>query len=782
MGVPGSANLLLLGGEQGYKISRSLRFNSADSAYLNRTPASAGNRRTFTWSGWVKRSKLGDENKTFTAGSSGIITYLQFQDNVTDGLTFARYTGTHTFRLSTTQVFRDSSAWYHITLAVDTTQATDTNRVKIYVNGTQITVFTTATYPAQNLDLEINNTNDHRIGSGSVGFSSSGYLDGYLTEINFIDGQALTPSSFGETDTITGVWKPKKYAGTYGTNGFYLNFSDNSGTTSTTLGKDSSGNSNNWTPNNFSVTAGAGNDSLIDTPTPYADGGNGRGNYCTLNPLDNGGLALANGNLEGTYTAAAWRTARATFAITSGKWYWEISSPNATTSTSPYQAIIAGIAKSAATLTSYVGSDASGWSYFNVDGTKYTNGSSAAYGSTWTSANTIGIAFDADNGTLTFYRDNTSQGTAFTGLTSGPYFPAVSCYSGSSVTAVCNFGQRPFAYTPPSGFVALNTQNLPEPSIKKPSSYMDVVTYTGTGSALTPTSSLGFSPDLVWIKGRSGATDHALYDAVRGVQLDLVSNSTAAETTQTQGLTAFNSNGFNIGTLAKLNTSTATYVAWCWDESATPGFDIVTYTGTGANRTISHSLGVAPKMIIVKDRTSGTNNWVAGHDSIAWTNRLYLNDTSASTAASTTWNNTAPTSSVFSVGTSTQTNTNGNNYVAYLWSEVAGFSKFGSYTGNGSSDGPFLHCGFRPAFVIFKSSSSGYDWFMFDNRRDPENVVDLALFPNSSSAESGGSTYMFDFTANGIKIRNSQLNLNGSGNTYIFAAFAEAPFKYALAR
>jgi hypothetical protein len=603
-----------------------------------------------------------------------------------------------------------------------------------------------------------------------------------MTEIHHIDGQALTPSSFGETDTITGVWKPKKYAGTYGTNGFYLNFSDNSGTTSTTLGKDSSGNSNNWTPNNFSVTAGAGNDSMIDTPTPYADGGNGRGNYCTLNPLDNGGLALANGNLEGTYTAAAWRTARATFAITSGKWYWEISSPNATTSTSPYQAIIAGIAKSAATLTSYVGSDASGWSYFNVDGTKYTNGSNAAYGSTWTSANTIGIAFDADNGTLTFYRDNTSQGTAFTGLTSGPYFPAVSCYSGSSVTAVCNFGQRPFAYTPPSGFVALNTQNLPEPSIKKPSSYMDVVTYTGTGSALTPTSSLGFSPDLVWIKGRSGATDHALYDAVRGVQLDLVSNSTAAETTQTQGLTAFNSNGFNIGTLAKLNTSTATYVAWCWDESATPGFDIVTYTGNStAGRTVAHSLGVAPSMIITKSKNTNLGNWAVYHSELGNTKALYLNQTVAAFTGSNWWNNTSPTSSVFTVGTSNDVN-GASDYVAYLWSEVAGFSRFGSYTGNGSSDGPFLHCGFRPAFVIFKSSSSGYDWFMFDNRRDPENVVDLALFPNSSSAESGGSTYMFDFTSNGIKIRNSQLNLNGSGNTYIFAAFAEAPFKYSLAR
>jgi hypothetical protein len=390
-----------------------------------------------------------------------------------------------------------------------------------------------------------------------------------------------------------------------------------------------------------------------------------------------------------------------------------------------------------------------------------------------------------------------SQGAAFTGITVPVVFAA---YGGAGTTAgtfaTLNAGQRPFAYTPPSGFVALNTQNLPEPSIKKPNQYFDATTYAGTGGQpQTITNAGAFQPDFIWIKNRSSVYGHSLQDSVRGfgTSKKLRTDTTSAEgdatySPDTSGyVSAVQSNGFQLtfaagGDARQTHNSNDTYVAWQWKESATPGFDIVTYTGNGSNRTIAHSLGVAPKMIIVKDRTSGTNNWIVGHDSIAWTNRLYLNDTSASTAASTTWNNTAPTSSVFSVGTSTQTNTNSNNYVAYLWSEVAGFSKFGSYTGNGSSDGPYLHCGFRPAFVIFKSSSSGYDWFMFDNRRDPENVVDLALFPNSSSTESGGSTYMFDFTSNGIKIRNSQLNLNGNGNTYIFAAFAEAPFKYALAR
>jgi hypothetical protein len=662
-------------------------------------------------------------------------------------------------------------------LAVDTTQATDTNRVKIYVNGTQITVFTTATYPAQNLDLEINNTNDHRIGSGSVGFSSSGYLDGYLTEINFIDGQALTPSSFGETDTITGVWKPKKYAGTYGTNGFYLNFSDNSGTTSTTLGKDSSGNGNNWTPNNFSVTAGAGNDSMIDTPTPYADGGNGRGNYCVLNPLtvsnpvtpsDAG--TLSNGNLTLVTHAGTGSGAAGTFAVnipTGQKWYWEVTPTSGVTAAS--QAAQIGIANG--------GSEGFpptiSYNYWSSDTITYTNG------------DVIGVAFDGTASQISFYKNGTLAKGPFSASNSNPLYPIARDNIATSITYEFNFGQRPFAYTPPSGFVALNTQNLPEPSIKKPSAYMDVKLYSGTNASQSITG-LGFSPDLIWFKNRTGTAYHGLFDSVRGRAAGLSSNVTDAESTSSAGndLVSFDANGFTLGPVQNWNSTNGSgnsIVAWCWDESATPGFDIVTYTGNGTARTIAHSLGVAPKMIIVKDRTSGTNNWIVGHDSIAWTNRLYLNDTSASTAASTTWNNTAPTSSVFSVGTSTQTNTNSNNYVAYLWSEVAGFSKFGSYTGNGSSDGPFVFCGFRPRWILIKTSSTTGNWHVMDAVRETSNAITARLFPNLNNAEQTGSTDI-DFLSNGFKIRNNISGFNDNGVTHVYAAFAEAPFKYSLAR
>ena len=250
---------------EGYQIQRSLRFNSSDSAYLNRTPASAGNRRTFTWSGWIKLSATGIQ-RVLSASSGSADDFLAF---ASDTLRFqiTDSGGTPVGNLITTQVFRDYSSWYHIVVAVDTTQATASNRLKMYVNGVQVTAFSTATYPAQNTDtLALNTAVTHYLSSTG---GTNRYLNGYMTEVNFIDGQALTPSSFGQTNANTGVWEPKPYAGTYGTNGFYLNFSDNSNTTATTLGKDYSGNGNNWTPNNFSVSAGAGNDSLVDVPTAW---------------------------------------------------------------------------------------------------------------------------------------------------------------------------------------------------------------------------------------------------------------------------------------------------------------------------------------------------------------------------------------------------------------------------------------------------------------------------------------------------------------------------------
>jgi len=328
-------------------------------------------------------------------------------------------------------------------------------------------------------------------------------------------------------------------------------------------------------------------------------------------------------------------------------------------------------------------------------------------------------------------------------------------------------------------------------TINKGASYFNPVTYTGTGSTLALTG-VGFQPDWVWIKGRSGATDHGLYDAVRGVQKDLVSNSTTAETTQTTGLTAFGSDGFTIGALAKLNTSAATYVAWNWlganttasntsgtisstvSANTTSGFSIVSYTGNGSSaQTVGHGLGVVPKMIIVKNRSSVVS-WYVYHASLGNTTEIYLNLTLAASGGSTVWGSTTPTSSVFYNGGNT--NTSSANFIAYCFAEIKGYSKFGSYTGNGSTDGPFVYTGFRPKYVLWKNTSTGADgWYCYDSVRQTYNAETTYLSPNVSNAE-GSNGGPMDFLSNGFKVRNTGTDMNTNGNTYIYASWAENPF------
>jgi hypothetical protein len=357
-----------------------------------------------------------------------------------------------------------------------------------------------------------------------------------------------------------------------------------------------------------------------------------------------------------------------------------------------------------------------------------------------------------------------------------------------------NFGQRPFSYTPPTGFKALNTLNLPQPTILKGNQYFDVSLYTGTGAAQNIVNSGAMQPDLVWIKDRSFAASSNLLDSVRGPRIHLESNTTNAETTESAGvgLTAFNNNGFSLGTdnagAGRVNFNGDTFVGWQWKEGATQGFDIVTYTGNATARTIAHNLGVAPKMMIVKNRTSGAQAWHCYHASLGNSAVIFLNTTAAqSTGFADWWNNTSPTSSVFSVGTGGGTNGNGESMVAYLFSEVAGYSKFGSYTGNGSADGPFCFTGFLPRFILIKESTpNARGWRIFDTARSPSNQAGLTLSPNTSDAEDSGSGLynQIDILSNGFKLRagtNSEPT-NESGATYIFAAFASNPFKHSLAR
>jgi hypothetical protein len=773
----------------GYNIQQSLRFNSADSAYLSRTPATATNQKTWTWSGWVKRSTFGTLQTLFGTWSAN-----------TDAAAFAIYFGSgdtlgvlpwSNAIFTSTAVFRDPSAWYHIVVAFDSTQATASNRVIVYVNG----VNQAGTYPlavTQNANYAVNSAQAHRLGD----FPASGFntFGGYMTEVNFIDGQALTPSSFGETNAQTGVWQPKAYTGTYGTNGFYVNFSDNSNTTPATLGKDYSGNGNNWSPNNFSVSAGANNDSLVDVPTQSGfdngTGGNVRGNYCTWNAVLQtlGGTAstYTNGNLVASSTGSNW--VLGTIRINDTKYYFELVPDSAASG------LYLGINSTTdVRIAAYSG------------GIEASPGGGSNQGSlaSWSNGDVIGVAVDGPNKTVQFYRNGSTYGTLVTYTTALDLWPFARNGGVGSSQVTANFGQRPFAYTAPSGFKALCTQNLPTPTIgattaTQAGKFFNPVLYTGTGSSQSITG-VGFQPDWVWVKGRSGATDHGLYDAVRGVQKQLESNNTGAETTETTGITAFGSDGFTTGALAQLNTSAATYVAWNWkangsgstntsgsitstvSANTTSGFSVVTYTGSGINATVGHGLGAVPKMMIVKGRSTAYN-WRVYHVSTGNDGATFLNTTAAFGSNSAIWNTTTPTSSVFSIGTDVGVNQITSTYVAYCFAEVAGYSKFGSYTGNGSTDGPFVYCGFRPAWIMLKRiDATGEDWFIYDATRNTSNANNLRLEPNLSDAEVTTSN-VNDFLSNGFKIRNVATSQNSSGINYIFAAFATAPFKYSLAR
>jgi hypothetical protein len=431
------------------------------------------------------------------------------------------------------------------------------------------------------------------------------------------------------------------------------------------------------------------------------------------------------------------------------------------------------------------------------------SGVSGSSGATYTTNDVIGMAVDKDAGTIEFFKNGTTQGGSrtLTSNTAGDSYFQVSNYNSSVVQA--NFGQRPFTYTPPTGFVALNTYNLPTPTISNGANYMAATTYTGTGASQSisnAVNSISFQPDLVWIKGRNQTWWHILTDSVRGNAYNLYTNSTSSEgNSSPQGVTSFNSNGFSIGTYDNINTSTNTYVGWQWKANgaavtntagsitsqvsagATQGFSIVTYTGTGANATVGHGLGVAPKMVITKVRGSAGYSWTVGHTSIGWLNYLYLNTTAASAGNADRWQNTAPSSTVFSVGADGAVNGSGLSMVAYCWAEVAGFSKFGSYTGNGSTDGPFVFTGFRPRWVMVKRTDSVGNWNDFDTSRNTYNGMNNLLLLNTSDAEVAGGVVL-DSVSNGFKLRETSANWNASGGTYIYAAFAENPTKYSLAR
>jgi hypothetical protein len=829
-----SAKAYGFGVSGGYSVGKSLRFRSSASAYLNRTPASSGNRQIFTFSFWIKRGILGASEGIYhcndgTQANSARISFSSAdQLNVEDG------TSGTSFLLQTSQVFRDPSAWYHIVLAVDTTQATAANRARLYINGSLVTSFASVSYPAQNGTTCFNqNIATQWNRAYFFGAAAYAYGDQYFAEFNFIDGQSLAASSFGAYDT-NGVWQPAKYSGTYGTNGFYLTFGN---TTSTaTLGNDSSGNSNTWTVNNISLTAGATYDSMTDSPTVSSAS---VANYAVMNPTSNStasnSFTFSNGNLQASATTSGGgRGITGSVAMLSGKFYAEFvvtswgSSSNADIGILRSDTTVMTTSSFAAS--GCIGTYLSNGYAINQGGTVANNGTNLATGlTTYTTSDVVQIAYDATNGKLYFGKNNTwlnsanpSAGTGGFSVTTGYgylYAFGVTSNGSQTGTVVANFGQQPFTYTPPTGFNALNTYNLPTPTIANGAQYMAASTWTGNGSTQTITNSgnntIGttFQPDFVWLKSRSGAFNHYAYDSVRGALKELYPNLTNAEFSNTVGLSSFNSNGFTLNSGDNgWNANAATYVGWQWkaggssgvsntngsitstvSANTTAGFSVVTYTGTGtSNPTIGHGLGVAPNMIILKDRNTNSqnNNWQVYHSSLTSGYFLSLNATDAQAAISGTSYGSVgqPTSTTFTgvAGSvnSTTTNQNTQLYVAYCWAAVAGYSAFGSYTGNGSADGPFVYTGFRPRWIMAKdvTNTTSASWLIQDTSRDTYNVGYKSLYAEQTSVESVSSADNVDILSNGFKIRNASSGWNNSGQTFIYIAFAENPFNTSRAR
>jgi len=768
------------GGGAAYTIDQALRFNDDDSAYLSRTPGSAGNRRTFTFSCWVKRANITSANAPiFSAGGDD---WLMFLSANTLGF---NTDGTGNYRIVTSQVFRDPSAWFHLVLRVDTTNSTAGDRLRLYINGSEITSFGTDTNPTLNLDTAFNNTGEHNIGK-LVGASQ--YFDGYLAEIHHVDASSLGPDTFGELNS-DGVWIPKKPSNlSYGTTGFHVNGADSSD-----LGADQVG-SNDWTSNALATT-----DQMPDTPTL---------NHWTLNPLDSGGT-LANGNLQNKGGSST-NTHAPAFPKT-GKWYVEIDCIDINTGTSG--AHFFGICDASVPFSASFSDHAATSAGQERGGQLQKNNSNTSSGTAVNDGDVIALAFDADNLTLDLYVNNSASGSQITGLTDVQY--KLWIQDGGTVTNMqFNFAEASFEYTPPTGFKALSTANLPT-SITDGSKYFQATLYAGNGStqSITNGGNSDLQPDFVWIKNRSATDSHVLTDSVRGATKILATNSTGAESTDADTVTAFNSDGFALGADVKVNTSSENYVAWqwkadsAWSESAsgnilassgrrntTAGFSIASWTHrTSANYAIKHGLSTTPEFFMTKSRDSGTN-WDCWHKDLGDTAKRLIMTTSAEITAywvdasdsddgsgsygDISSGESPVTASLFGFQHDNFSAT--DDIIGYFFHGVDGHSSFGSYTGNGSTGtgGVFVYTGFTPAMVILKRTNSAQEWQIYDNQRSPTNVMSKLLKPNDSAAEVDNSPgdNEISFLSNGFQLNEDNGGMNASGSSYIFAAWAELPF------
>ena len=826
-------------------IDQSLRAEDGDNSRLHTTPSSAGNRKTWTLSIWFKRANLVN-GALFSApinnSTNGFSIFFDANELVL--FEYKNTSQSSSFKLTSDALLRDTTNFYHLVAIFDTDSSgggsADTGadaRVRMYLNGKLMGVTLTGSIGADYQSLCWNNTYVHEICNKRTNVQD---FDGYIAEVNFLDGTAVSHTQVGSDYILdelgemkNGVWIPKDVSGlTYGTNGFRLDFSDNTDIGNNTKSTDGT--------MDFSVNGFVSTDVVLDSPT---------NNFATAlaslaEPQDYQSYYKATyseGNLKVTGSSSGWSNGSSNFGMTSGKWYAECRI--GAKAGSGY--IRFGMrSRPARTYDEYFWSD---------DGTGQIDGTTSPYSGrvgTYSAGDILMIALDLENNALYFGKNGTWENSATSaeisaGTTTNAFVASSSIVktgddnsghayffycqphsTGSNIT--WNFGQdssfagaetaqgnsdsgdgtTDFYYTPPTGFLACNTVNLPDTTLspnqtEQADDYFITTTYSGDSDNSTQIST-GFKPDFVWIKNRTegtsdGAGEHMLYDSTRGVHDDLNSNNTSAEDTNTNGLQEFGSTFFRAGSLTRTNETGDTYVAWNWkanggttssntdgsitstvQASTDAGFSIATYTGTGSLGTVGHGLTNAPAVVIIKKR-SASGNWVVGHHKNGFTGQLYF-DSGAFSTNSGSFNNTAPTSTVVTINTDSTVNTSSATYVMYCFTEIEGYSKFGSYTGNGSADGTFVYTGFRPAWIMIKrTQDSGYGWLMTDNKRNTFNVVDKSLQAESSASESSTKADI-DFLSNGFKLRNTNTHYNTNNKNMIFMAFAEQPFKFSNSR
>ena len=772
-------------------IANSVIFNDGDNAYLDRTFGS-GNQKIWTFSFWVKRCTLGAGQRIISRRTGGGSTTATMGFNSSNEFNF--YDPSNGGEYITSRTFEDTSKFYHFLIRYEASNGTAGDRLQIYVDGDLQTFGTTGSIADTNGNFNANVV--HAI--GKYQYNNSEYFDGYLAEVNWIDGTNYGPETFGVTDTSTGRWVPKTLSGiTYGTNGFRLTFQNNDAVAN--LGYDYQ-TSNRSTTNDFSVTNLATTDQTTDSPTQLH---NTFADFTSGASLSEGNLTVSTGT-SGGYAQAV---AQPSFGVNTGKWYWEVK----------ITTVGAGLwgwkddGSAGGSQASSSGSQGSG----NFSGALSTGGAGGYSAGSWfvdheytkevnyitVEANDVLMfAMDLDNGKGYVGRAVSGSGTGSTGWFNSAdpaagtgdvggchrangvnkFYPCAVRLDSNSVGEY-NFGQRTFAATPPDGFSAIQQDNLPE---------------TAKGVS-----------GLVWAKSRdnTGATlPHQIVDSSRGVGNRLIPNDTNAEAFNANHLTKFLKGGYATGDINVLNTADDSMVAWNWvansgttesisvagdidiastvQKNTTAGFSIVQWTGDNASTAgIGHGLSAAPEWILIKNLDDVTD-WFVYHKSVDADKTLKLNSNAAPGNFTTgKFDHSEINATKFEVaqGSSSANSVNGSsdNMIAYCWHGVDGFSKFGSYTGNGNANGPFIYTGFTPRFLMIKRTNTTGSWFMYDTIREPLNPVFRWILADSSNAENSSNvTRYVDILSNGFKLRGTGGDVNQSGGTLVYMAFAKNPF------